>query len=95
MYYTDKIIKGAVVSEKSNILSSKNQYVFDIYPNTNRIEVAKAIAAIYKVTVTRVNILNRPPKRKMSRIVRNRVGTTQAIRRAIVTLKEGDKIELI
>ena len=96
MLYTDKIIKGVVVSEKSNALSSGlNQYTFEIYPDANRIEVGKAIESIYNVTVTKVNIVRRAGKKKVSRIAKGKIGTTRAKKRAIVTLKSGDKIELI
>lgn len=96
MIFIDKIIKKFCVTEKATILSSTlNQYIFEIDPKVNRIEVAKAVEALFKVTVTNVNILNRKGKVKRSRNQRGKWGRTASVKRAIVSLKEGDKIEIV
>ncbi len=96
MISIDRIIKKFCVTEKATILSSTlNQYIFEIDSNVNRIEVAKAVEALFKVTVTNVNILNRKGKIKRSRNQRGKWGRTASSKRAIISLKEGDKIEIV
>lgn len=96
MIFVDKIIKKFCVTEKATVLSSTlNQYIFEVDPTVNRIEVAKAIETLFKVTVTNVNILNRKGKVKRSRNQRGKWGRTASAKRAIVSLKEGDKIEIV
>jgi len=96
MKFTDKIIKKYCITEKAATLSSNlNQYIFEVDKNVNRIEVAKAIEGLFNVSVTRVNILNKRGKTKRSRTHRGKVGRTASSKRAIVSLKEGDKIEIL
>lgn len=96
MIFVDKIIKKFCVTEKATVLSSfLNQYIFEVDPGANRIDVAKAVESLFKVTVTNVNILNRKGKVKRSRNQRGRSGRTASSKRAIVALKEGDKIETV
>jgi len=80
------------ITEKAAILAEKGTYVFEVARDTNKIEIAKAIAAIYNVTPVRVNIVNLPDTRVF---VRNRKGVKSGVRKAMVTLKEGDKIEIV
>lgn len=85
------IIKKPVVSEKSYDLLADNKYTFYVNPAANKIEIKKAIEEIFKVTVLKVNTLNVKGKEKrMGRAV----GRTNDRKKAIVTLKEGDKIEV-
>lgn len=96
MIFIDKIIKKLCVTEKATILSSTlNQYVFEVDSSVNRIEVAKAVETLFKVTVTNVNILNRKGKVKRSRNQRGKWGRTASSKKAIISLKEGDKIEIV
>lgn len=96
MIFIDKIIKKFCVTEKATVLSSTlNKYTFEVDPNVNRIEVAKAVEALFKVTVTNVNILYRKGKVKRSRTQRGKWGRTASTKRAVVSLKEGDKIEIV
>lgn len=80
------------ITEKSAILAEKGTYVFEVARDTNKIEIAKAIKAIYNVTPVRVNIINLPNTRVF---VRNRKGVKSGVRKALVTLKSGDKIEIV
>lgn len=80
------------ITEKSAILAEKGTYVFEVARDTNKIEIAKAIKAIYNVTPVRVNIVNLPNTRVF---VRNRKGMKSGVRKALVTLKSGDKIEIV
>ncbi len=80
------------ITEKAAILAEKGTYVFEVAQNTNKIEIAKAVAALYNVTPVRVNIVNLPDTRVF---VRNKNGVKSGIRKALVTLKKGDKIEIL
>lgn len=80
------------ITEKAAVLAEKGTYVFEVAKDTNKIEIAKAIEALYKVTPVRVNIINLPDTRVF---VRNHKGVKSGIRKALVTLKKGDKIETL
>ena len=82
------------LTEKSNKLSAEfGQYTFEIGPDATKYTVREAVERTFKVTVTRVNIQNMPGKNKRSR--QGRPSRTSGYKKAIVTLKQGDKIELI
>ena len=96
MISADKILLEYRVTEKAaNLAANLNQYTFEVAPSANRKEVARAVAKVFNVEVTNVNILNKKPKLKMDRTRRGRPGTKGGHKKAIVTLKEGDKIELV
>ncbi|OPZ74003.1 MAG: 50S ribosomal protein L23 [Verrucomicrobia bacterium ADurb.Bin474] len=89
-----KVLKESILSEKATRLSSHiNQYTFEVYPDADRKEVAEAVEQLYKVKVARVNILNSKPLIKLNRTNRKRVAK-HAAKKAIVTLKQGDTIEM-
>ena len=95
MKHPEKILKEFVVTEKaSGLAANLNQYTFDIDPSANRIEVARAIEETFKVGVARVNILNTKPKKKRSRVHRNMSGYKPGKKRAIITLRAGDAIDV-
>ncbi len=85
-------IKSPLITEKATKLSAQNKYVFWVGKRSNRIEVKRAIEAIYKVKVTKVNIINM--KGKTKRLRWNQEGKTPAWKKAIVTLREGDTIKI-
>ena len=96
MIIADKILLEYRITEKAaNLSANFNQYTFEVAPNANRIEVARAVAKVFDVGVVKVNILNKKPKSKVDRSRRGKVGTKGGHKKAIVTLKEGDKIELV
>ena len=96
MIIADKILLEYRVTEKAaNLSANFNQYTFEVAPNTNRIEVARAVAKVFDVRVVNVNILNKKPKSKVDRSRRGKAGKKGGHKKAIVTLKEGDKIELV
>ncbi|MEN8661941.1 MAG: 50S ribosomal protein L23 [Lentimonas sp.] len=96
MIIADTILKEYRVTEKAAYLSAHlNQYTFEVAPSANRIEVARAVAKVFDVEVIKVNILNKKPKVKTDRSRKGRPGTKGGHKKAIVTLKEGDKIELV
>ena len=86
-----EIIIRPIISEHSYDLLEDNKYTFEVHKDANKIEVAKAIEAIFDVKVTKVNTLNVKPKPKR---MRYQEGKTRSWKKAIVTLKEGDTIEL-
>lgn len=83
------------VSEKAYFLSEQtNTYVFDVSSEVNKHRIADAVAKQYEVTVTDVRIANIPGKAKRSYRKRGRSVAAQRsdVRKAYVTLKEGDKL---
>ena len=81
-----------VVSEKSYAGIESNVYTFLVDPRANKTEIKEAIQKIWNVRVTSVNTMNRQGKVKRRGLTS---GRRPAQKRAIVTLKQGDKIELI
>ena len=69
---------------------SMNKYTFKVLKATNKVEVKKAVESFYKVKVIQVNMVNNQGK---ARTFGRTSGRTQAFKKAIVTLKKGDKIE--
>lgn len=86
------------MSEKTYALSEeRNTYAFEIPPGANKNTVASAVMAQFDVTVTRVRIAKSPAKSKRSYRRRGRSvyrGTTSGIRKAYVTLKDGENIPI-
>ncbi len=84
------IIVKPIISEKSYDLVEKNKYVFEVHPDANKIEIGRAVAEIFGVEVEDVNTINVKGK---PRKVRYAMGKTKKRKKAVVTLKEGHKIE--
>ncbi|MCX6946011.1 MAG: 50S ribosomal protein L23 [Verrucomicrobiota bacterium] len=90
----EKVLKQMLLSEKSSKLSSElGQYTFEVFRYANKHAIAEAVEKTFKVTVRRVNVQNYPGKNKKSRA--GRPSMTSDFKKAIVTLKAGDKIELV
>jgi large subunit ribosomal protein L23 len=85
------IILRPVVSEKSYNLLDDGKYTFVVAPHANKTEIKIAIETIFDVKVTSVNTLNRPGKRRRTRYG---YGKTVATKRAIVTVAEGQRIDI-
>ena len=85
------LIKQPRITEKSTDLNAIGKYVFVVKDTTTKMEVKKAVKELYRVDVTAVNIVNTPGKTKRYRGVKNR---HSGIKKAIVTLKDGQKIDL-
>lgn len=85
------LIKKPVVTEKATDLTALNKYVFHVAREATAPEVKKAIEAIYKTKVSRVQILN--TKSKTRRVGRG-YSTKPGYKKAIVTLEKGSSIEL-
>jgi len=87
-----RVLKTPQVTEKATGLVSQNQYVFKIWPRTNKVETKKAIEDLYGVDVISVKIIKVPRKqRRLGRIQGFRGG----YKKAIVKIKEGQKIEVL
>lgn len=84
------IVKTLVRSEKSSILEKERKYLFRVATVATKVDVKRAVEEIYKVKVDAVNTVNVPGKLKR---VRARSGYTTGWKKAIVSLKEGQKIE--
>ncbi|MGD8605052.1 MAG: 50S ribosomal protein L23 [Anaerolineales bacterium] len=85
-------ITRPVISEKSTLLTDKhNKYVFEVAREANKIQIKKAVEEVFKVGVVKVRTMRMPGKTKR---VRLQLGRTPVWKKAIVTLKEGDRIEL-
>jgi large subunit ribosomal protein L23 len=82
-----------VVSEKSYSLMDENVYVFVVDPSATKVDVRHAVEQAFGVKVEKVNTLNRKGKVKHNRRT-NTVGHKPDTKRAIVTLREGDSIDL-
>jgi len=90
------IIIRPIVTEKQTFITEKksNRVGFRVSPDANKLEIKAAIEALYDVTVVKVNTMNYDGKRK-SRYTKSGVinGKEAAFKKAIVTLKEGEKID--
>ena len=86
----DKII-SPVVTEKSTNLSDQNKIVFKVPTSSNKNTIKKSIEKIFKVNVTKINILN---KKTRNKITRGRKVKVIGYKKAIITLKKGQSIDL-
>lgn len=85
------VIIRPIVSEKSFEMIEQNRYTFEVDKRATKPQIAKAVSEIFGVTVTDVNTMNVSGKPRRLRYAK---GLTRAWKKAIVTLKEGDSIDL-
>ena len=85
------ILLAPVISEKSYGLLDDNKYTFVVSPDANKTQIKIAVEKVFDVKVTSVNTLNRQGKRKRTR---TGFGTRPDSKRAVVTLRAGDRIEI-
>jgi len=87
-----KVLKEPQVTEKASSLVNQNQYVFKVWPRSNKSEIKQAVEELYGVNVLNVNIVNVPSKqRRLGRITGERGG----YKKAVVKIKPGQKIEVL
>ena len=86
----DKII-SPIVTEKSTNLSEQNKVVFKVSNKLNKIILKKNIEKIFKVNVIKVNIINKQSRKKITRWKKIKI---QGYKKAIITLKKGQSIDL-
>lgn len=90
----DQVIKHVRLTEKAGAQSAElGQYTFEVYPDASKAAIAEAVERTFKVTVRRVNVQHYRGKTKRSRA--GRPSKRPDFKKAIVTLKAGDKIELV
>ena len=85
------VLLKPVVSEKSYALLDQNKYTFIVHKDANKTQIKQAVEEIFKVKVTSVNTLNRPGKKSRTRFG---IGQRSDTKRAIVSLADGDRIDL-
>ncbi len=86
-----EVIIRPVITEHSYDMMEQNTYTFEVAKDSNKVEIRQAIEAIFDVKVVKVNTLNVKSKPKR---VRQQPGLTRTWKKAMVTLAEGDTIEL-
>ena len=88
------IIKSVQLTEKgTGLMEKENKYFLTVAPSANKIEIKQAVESAFKVAVAKVNTMNYSGKRKRERT--SQFGRRPAWKRAIVTLKEGEKIDFV
>jgi len=86
----NKVLIRPMVTEKStNLQKEQNKYVFVVDKNADKITIARAVKEMFNVTPVSVNVINCKGKEKR---VRYKTGRTASKKKAIITLKKGDKI---
>ena len=85
------VLLAPVVSEKSYGLLDENKYTFLVAPHANKTEIKIAVESIFKVKVTGVNTINRPGKKRRTR---SGMGKRPDTKRAIVTVADGEHIDI-
>ncbi len=91
MDYTKILIKPYITEKTTNLKDEKNQVVFWVSKDANKIEVKKAVEEAFKVKVKKVNIVNVKPKvkKRFGKVI----GKKRGWKKAYVTLEEGSKID--
>jgi len=90
--FSYEAIKKPHISEKATYLAEKNQYIFEVLPNFNKTEIKKSVEGIYGVKVLSVNMITIPPKKRR---MGKKQGWRKEMTKAIVRVKEGQKIEIL
>ena len=84
-------IRQPIITEKATILSEHNKTVFKVHAGANKNSIKKNIEKLFKVNVIKVNIINSKAKKK---IKQGRLSTKPGYKKAIITLKKGQSIDL-
>ena len=88
--YIDSI-KSPVITEKATIMSEQNKTVFKVHPSANKKNIKKNIEKLFKVNVVKINIINIKSKYKLRQ---GRTSVKKGYKKAIITLKKGQSIDL-
>ena len=86
----DKII-SPLLTEKTTNLSEQNKIVFKVHKSANKKNIKNNIEKIFKVNVTKINIVNKQNRTKLTRGKKDKIS---GIKKAIITLKKGQSIDL-
>ncbi|MEI8351132.1 MAG: 50S ribosomal protein L23 [bacterium] len=92
MKHVLEAVRGLHITEKGTLLAGQNKYLFKVDPSANKLEIKQAIENFFKVKVIKVNTMNYDGKKRRERTIH--FGKKPDWKRAVVTLKEGDKIDL-
>tara|TARA_B100000886_G_C20414244_1_gene488540 strand:+ start:1465 stop:1758 length:294 start_codon:yes stop_codon:yes gene_type:complete len=84
-------IRSPIITEKATILSEQNKTVFRVHSKANKQNIKKNIEKLFKVNVTKINIINQKTKVK---IKQGRKSFKKGYKKAIITLKKGQSIDL-
>ncbi len=87
-----QIIDQPLVTEKSVSTAEQGKYTFRVFPDANKIEIAQAVEQIFNVKVDKVNTITVRGKKK--RVGRHPEGRTADWKKAVVTLKPGQKLDI-
>ena len=85
-------IKRPYITEKATRLQDQGKYAFRVTKDANKVAIAQAVEQYYGVDVVSVRVMNRKPKTKR---IRGKIGKTRALKKAIVTVKKGQKIDAL
>jgi large subunit ribosomal protein L23 len=91
MYDPRDIIIRPIISEKSYAMIEQNRYTFEVAKSSNKTQIAQAISEIFGVSVTDVNTMNVTGKPRRVRVAK---GKTRDWKKAVVTLKAGDTLDI-
>ena len=86
-----EVLRRPLITEKNTMLQAQGKYVFEVAEEANKHQIKQAVEKVFKVKVMAVNVMTVPGKMKR---VGRRMVLTPSHKKAIVTLKSGDKIEL-
>ena len=86
-----EVLRRPLITEKNTMLQAQGKYVFEVAEEANKHQIKQAVEKVFKVKVVLVNVMTVPGKTKR---VGRRMVLTPSRKKAIVTLKQGDKIEL-
>jgi large subunit ribosomal protein L23 len=89
--HLSKVLQRPLVTEKNSALQAQGKYAFKVAEEANKEQIKQAVEKAFKVTVTGVNVMTVAGKRRR---MRGREVTSPSWKKALVTLKPGDKIEL-
>lgn len=94
---SEQILVRPVITEENTTLMERDQYTFEVHPDSNKIQIKAAVQATFDVRVKAVNVMNVKPSKK-SRTIRRGAGrvsgTTRGWKKAIVTLEPGSHIDI-
>lgn len=86
-----EVLKRPRITEKATMTAANGQYVFEISKTATKASIKAAVKDLYKVSAVSVNIASTPAKKVVNK---GRIGVKSGVRKAYVTLKKGDKIDL-
>ena len=86
-----EVLRRPLVTEKGTALSGAGKYLFEVAPGANKPQIREAVQKAFNVTVVKVNVMNMPAEQRRAG---RHIFYTSPWKKAIVTLKEGEKITL-